>query len=212
MRRRGWARAAVLGCGLLGVGVSPATAQRRVEITPFVAGYVPTTGLGRMRVGHVLSQPVQVTAEMQTTGAFGGKLDVWTGSRWGIEGLYFYAPSSLRIATGPVGGTVKANVQGGLLKAFFRATNENSGTDLFVSAGGTAIQHAGQAFDLAANQLDFGGTVGGGLHVIMSSQVTFRIDADLMVYPWSFGVVGLNDTKTQTDLLVSVGLALKLAR
>jgi len=212
MRRSGWLRAMVLGCGLLGFGASGAAAQRRIEVTPFIGGYVPTTSLGRMRVGHVLSQPVQVTGEMQTTGAFGGKLDVWTGRRWGFEGAYFYAPSNLRIATGPVGGTVKANVQGGIIKAFFQATNENSGTDLFLSAGGMTIQHGGQAFDQAANQLDFGGDLGGGLHVVMSSQVTFRIDFDFMVYPWSFGVSDLNFTKTQTDLLVTVGLALKLTR
>ncbi len=212
MRRSGWARAAVLGCGLLGLGAAPAMAQRRVEITPFVAGYVPTTALGQLRVAHIFSTPQLVTGEMQTTGAFGGKLDVWTGSRWGLEGVYFYSPSTFRITKGIFSGTLNAKVQGGLLKAFFRATDENSGTDLFLTAGATAIEHSGQAFELTANQLDFGGNVGGGLHVIMSSQMTFRIDADFMIYPWSAGVTGLDASKTQTDLMVSVGLALKLAR
>ena len=212
MRRGDGLRAIALASGLLGWLTAAAGAQRRVEITPFVGGYVPTTTLGPMRVAHVLSQPVQVTGEMETNGVVGGRVGVWTGSRWGLEGTFVYAASDLRIIDGPVSGTVKANVQAGTLKAFFRATSENSGTDLFLSAGASGVQHAGRAFDLAAHQMDFGGVVGGGLHVLMSPQVTFRIDADLLVYPWSFGGSGLNESRTQTDLLVTLGLALRFAR
>lgn len=212
MRRSDWLRAVALWCGLTGLGTAGAAAQRRIELTPFVAGYVPTTNLGRMRVGHILTAPVQITGEMETNGALGGRLGVWTGDRWGLEGTFFYAASDLRVATGPVSGTVDASVQGGFLQAFFRATNQGSGTDLFLRAGASAVKHAGQAFDLAFKQLDFGGAVGGGLHVVMSPQVTFRIDADLLVYPWSFGATDLNQTRMQSDFLASLGLAFRLGR
>ena len=211
MRRIGRWRGVVLGCGLAAGVAMPALAQRgRFEVTPFAGGYVPTSALGQLRIANVLPGTAQFRGQMSTAGAVGGRLGYWTGQRWGVEGSYFYSSSDFQITIGPVSGTVDAAVQGGSLKAFFRATNENSGTDLFVSGGVMGITHEGQAFRLPGNQFDMGGVVGAGLHVVMSPQLTLRIDGDLMVYSYRSELQFT--ARTQTDVLMTVGLGFRLGR
>ncbi len=200
---------ALLGLAVL---VSPAAAQkrRRVEFTPFVGGLIPTTRLGAIRVPGLGSTPVQVTAEMLTAGGFGGRATVYGPGRLGVEGTYFMSGNDMRIAVGPFNRTFDANVQGGSLKAVFEATTGGTGTDLVLSGGLSGIKHGGSAFNLASDQLDIGGVVGGGLHIAMSSMVTLRFDGDLYVYRWSAGPGFAS--RTQTDVMMTAGLGLRLGR
>ncbi len=196
----------------LAVLVCPAAAQksRRIEFTPFVGGLIPTGQLGAIRVPGLGSTPIQVTAEMLTGGGFGGRATVYGTGRLGVEGTYFRSGNDMRIAVGPFNRTFDANVQGGSLKAVFEATTGGTGTDLVLSGGLSGIKHGGTAFDLASDQLDIGGVVGGGLHIAMSSMVTLRFDGDLYIYRWSAGPgFGL---QTQSDFMMTAGLGLRLGR
>lgn len=187
-----------------------ASAQTKVSVTPFVGGLIPTKPMGQLRIGGLTPQPFTFRGEMKTAGAAGGRLDVWLGPRWGVEGSYFYAWSDFNITAGPFTATVDANVQGGAAKAFYQATSAGTGTEIVLSAGLAGVQHGGRAFSLASQQFDVGTALGAGLRVEMSPRVTFRLDGDALLYRWSAGP-GFAST-TQVDLLMTVGLALRFDR
>ncbi len=199
----------LLGLAML---VSPAAAQkrRRIELTPFVGGLIPTGQLGAIRVPGLGSTPVQVTAEMLTAGGFGGRATIYGPGRLGVEGTYFMSGNDMRIAVGPFNRTFDADVQGGSIKAVFEATTGGTGTDLVLSGGVSGIKHGGTAFALASDQFDIGGVLGGGLHITMSPTVTLRFDGDFYMYRWSAGPGFAS--RTQTDFMMTAGLGLRLGR
>ncbi len=203
---------ALLAAFSLAVVAGPALAQkrRRIEFTPFVGGLIPTKQLGSIRVPGLGSTPISVTGEMLTAGGFGGRATVYGTGRLGVEGTYFMSGNDMRIAVGPFNRTFDANVQGGSVKAVFEATTAGTGTDLVLSGGISGIQHGGPAFQFASDQFDIGGVVGGGLHIVMSPMVTLRFDGDLYVYQWSAGP-GFG-SRTQSDVMMTVGLGLRLGR
>jgi len=210
MHGRRWFRHSAITLVACFVLPAAGAAQRRLELTPFLAGHVPTSPLGSIRLQLIGSQPTTVEAEMKTAGGFGGRVGFWPSDRWGIEGTYFYAASDLRVTAGPFTTTIDAELQGGSVKAFLKATRGQTGTDLLVSAGVSGIQHGGDAFRLASEQFDIGGVIGSSLQVVMSPQVTFRIDGELYLYRWAAGPQF--SATTQSDLMMTVGLGLRLAR
>jgi hypothetical protein len=191
---------------------SSATAQRsRIVFTPFVGGYVPFTELGSVTVtlGGV---DVTAAAKMKSAPAFGARLGYYPRGRFGIEGSFFTASSKSRITVGPLGRDDDASVQGGSVKGAYRLTDGRTDTDVFLSAGLSGTQHGGDLFDATGSQdqFDIGGVVGMGLHVLLSPQVTFRLEGDLNLYKWSqYRVLS---SKTQADLLLTAGLGLRLGR
>jgi len=195
---------------LAGSGSASAQQHGGLSITPFVGGLIPTSALGQLRIAGVTSTPQVFEGEMKTAGAFGARVGYWLGRRWGVEGTYFYSSSDFRITAGPFPRSVDAKVQGGTLKGFYQATAEGTGTDLLVTAGVLGVSHGGRAFQLARDQFDLGGTVGAGLHVVMTQQLTLKLDGDLLVYPWSAGPGFAN--ALQTDLLVTVGVGFSFNR
>jgi len=193
-------------------GYGSANAQQHggLSITPFVGGLVPTSALGQLRIAGLTPTPFVFEGEMKTAGAFGARVGYSLGRRWGVEGSYFYSSSDFRITAGPFSTTVDAEVQGGTLKAFYQATAEGTGTDLLIAAGVVGVSHGGRAFQLARDQFDLGGTVGAGLHIVMTQQLTLKFDGDLLVYPWSAGPGFAN--ALQTDLLLAIGVGFSFNR
>jgi len=189
--------------------VTPVLAQRRIEITPFVGGLIPTAQLGSIRVVASGSTPTVQSGEIRPGGVFGGRVTVYGPRRLGLEATYFMSGADVRVAA-PFLRTYDAEVQGGSIKAVYEATAAGTGTDLVLSAGVGAVNHSGEAFKFASDQFDVGGVFGGGLHVVMSPMVTLRFDGDLYVYRWSAGP-GLG-TRTQSDLVMTAGLGLRLGR
>ncbi|MEZ4586954.1 MAG: outer membrane beta-barrel protein [Gemmatimonadales bacterium] len=205
-------RLAVILFGALTLGVGGAEAQQHggLSITPFVGGLVPTSSLGQLRVGGLTATPTVFEGEMKTAGALGARVGYRFGSRWGLEGSYFYSTSDFRSTGLPFSATVDASVQGGTLEAFYQLTTEGTGTDLLITAGVAGVSHGGPAFQLARDQFDVGGTIGAGLHIVMTQQLTLRFDGDLLVYPWSAGPGFPN--ALQTDLLMTIGVGFSFNR
>jgi hypothetical protein len=197
----------VLAATAAAAAAGPAEGQRRLTVTPFAGGLIPTTELGQLRIGGLTPQPFVFRGQMRTSGALGGRMGLWLTPRWGVEGSYFYSKSDFSITNGPFTASIDAEVQGGTFKAFYQATSEGTGTDLVLSAGLVGMHHGGRAFQLASEQFDVGGAVGGGLYVQMSPQVTLRIDGDLLIYRWSAGPAF--PARTQTDVLMTAGLAFR---
>lgn len=182
-----------------------AGAQRRLTVTPFAGGLIPTSTLGQLTISGLT-----VRGETKTAGVIGGRAALWLGPRWGIEGSYFYSSADFTIVSGPFTQSIDADVQGGTAKVFFQATSAGTGTDIVVGAGLLGIQHGGPAFELASEQFDVGGVVGAGLHVELSPVATFRLDGEALLYRWSAGPSFA--ASTQTDLMMTVGLALRFGR
>src|SRR5262245_374310 len=88
-------------------------AQTKLEVTPFVAGFIPISPLGSIRVPLINNQPTVVDGEMKTSGAFGGRISMWAAEQWGLEGTFFFASSDLRITSGVFSRTFDAQMKGG---------------------------------------------------------------------------------------------------
>lgn len=197
--------------GLTAALTTHAAAQgRTITVTPFVGGFIPTQALGRIPILSAGSQVVNILGEGTTTGAFGGRVMVSGRGRFGVEGTYFFSSSDLRVTVGPIATVLDGEVQGGSLKGVYRATNGLTGTDLVVAAGLSGVNHRGRAYTYASDQFDIGGVLGAGLHIVMSEMVTLRFDGEAYLYSWS--ATKALGSRMQTDVLMTVGLGLKLGR
>jgi hypothetical protein len=188
-----------------------ARAQRaRIVLTPFIGGYVPTTDLGSIRVPFSAGAVGVFGARMNAAPMFGARLGYWATERFGVEVSYFLVTSKVRVTTGILSANFDAEVQGASFKALYQLSNSTSGSDFFVSGGLGGVRHGGQAFNLVGSSTDLAGIIGPGVFITLSPQVRLRIDGDLMVYPWS--AAAEFPSKTQVDLVVSAGMAIRLTR
>ncbi len=206
--RHGIAIAVAGGC----LAASRLEAQRTtITITPFVAGYLPTKALGSLDI-PISGITTTVSAKLKNAPAFGGKIGITPSGRFGIEGAYFYSSTKSRISLGLGVRDSDASVQGGSLKATFRATDGKTDADVIFSAGLSGTSRSGEVFrqSLAQDQFDIGGVVGVGLHLALSPQVTFRLDGDVNLYKWNWR--GSIPNTSQADVLLMAGLGLKLGR
>ena len=202
---------AVLALGWLAVSPPAATAQiKRVEVTPLAGGYIPTKTLGPVQLDFSGQTFTADESEMKTAGVFGGRIAMWPGESWAVEGSFLWSGSDMRATVGQFVVTRDAEVRAGSLKLVYRPSPGTTGTDVVVNAGIGGIQHRGAAFRLTTGQLDVAGAFGAGLRVEMTEQVTLRIDGEGFIYSWSAG--SGSPGNTQLDIMLSAGLALRLRR
>jgi len=180
-----------------------AHAQSRMEFTPLVGAFVPTSNLATVPI----SGSITARGGLTTAPAFGARFSVVGQSGLGVEATYFYAASKLELSTGPLSQSIDGHVEGGNLKLVFqpRAT----GSVGFALSGGVAgIKHAGDIFNALSDQFDIGGVLGGSLRIPLTPGVTGRIDGEGFFYSWSAGEPF--SSASQTTLLLSAGLAIRL--
>ncbi len=182
-----------------------------VQVTPFIGGLVPTSALGTIRMVVTGSSPTNVKTEMKSAVAFGGRLDVYSRGRFGLQALYFHSNTGVRTIVAALPVTRDAVFQGGSIKVNYQATSAQTGTDLVLSGGVAGLSHSGQAFAINGNRFNVGGDLGAGLHVVMTPNVTLRFDADMFVHRFSSAPAVFPAT-TQVDMLITAGLAFKLGR
>ena len=194
------------------VMVPVAQAQRwRASLTPFAGAFIPTKNLSQVTItaGGV---DVSAAGKMKAGATFGAKINLSSRGRLGIEAGYFYASSKvgLTILNGVLGTERDGSVQGGLLRATFRATDGQTDTDVYFAAGLSGQKLSSDAFRLGQEKFNIGGSVGAGLRLAVSPQVAIRFDGDANLYSWRFRT-GLPST-SQLDLLLTAGLELRLSR
>lgn len=211
MGRAAWCTAVALM-----LAMHPALGQRAKTIfTPMVGAYAPLTDLGSVTIS-VNGQPVTATARMQTAPLFGARFGYYPRGRVGVEASYFYAASKSKVQVttpvGPLGREQDAHVQGGSVKLAYRVTDGRTDTDFVFNVGLSGTQRDGDLFSstLAQGQFDLGAVAGAGLHLVMSPQVTLRVEGELNSYTWSHS--SALGSKRQADFLLTAGLGLRLGR
>ena len=208
-------------------GVSSlARAQRggRVEAVPFIGFYVPVATL--IEVVDPGSG-VGVKFEQQAAFSFGGRIGYWVTPRVAVEGAAGYTASDVKLTilgTGtPAVQSDGARVLGFSARARLRL---RAGPAAFHLLGGVAVvSRYGSLWDLlaqsgipVAGRTDVGALLGAGVAFPVCPGLEFRVEVEDYVHQAKFTVGGganppeSTDARTQNDLVISTGLAIRLGR
>ncbi len=207
--RGSWSFAAcALAFGAAALIPGVASAQQRIELTPFVASYYHLTHVSEGDAGPIAGNPF--TIDQKNAFAFGGRLTLPLSQRFAVEGEFAYALSGLIITENDIGGN---NIDGGIsqdgsiIYGSLRAVVSPKRSNLFLLAGPAIISRGGDAWDGVDDITDFGGVIGFGFRANVTPR--FRVNFTAESYLYSFQT-GQSDSKFQSDLLVSLGIPIRL--
>lgn len=204
---------AVLGAGMLlalpGAQAQGQEAGSGLELTGYIGAVLPLSQLA--------NQGDTITAELSTKPVFGASLDYWFSGSWGVQVMGGFARPDLTVSlVDPVSGS---------------ALTTSIGTVDFLHAEAT-IQYRPNLPGAAAILLPYFGIGAGirslsfpdgsgfsdsdditlilnaGSHIKLSQRVHLRLDFRDLVS--SFDSEGLDESKTQNEILLSVGLGIGL--
>ncbi|MHB1329308.1 MAG: hypothetical protein ACYC2K_14015 [Gemmatimonadales bacterium] len=193
----------LIATGLATTLTASAHAQARMEFTPFIGAFVPTSDLASFPI----SGSVTARGKLTTAPAFGARFSVVGQSGIGVEAAYFYSSSKLELSTGPLSQSIEGHVEGGSLKLVFQPRQTGS-IGFALSGGAVGVKHAGTVFDVLSDQFDIGGVLGAGLRIPLTPGMMMRIDGEGFLYSWTAG--DPFDSASQTTLMLSAGLAIRL--
>lgn len=161
------------------------------------------------------------TMQQNNTAMFGARLSYPIGATLSVEGAIGYLSSEVRFtgkdAAAPgvdLATSLKGNLVVGSLRGVFRPRRSN----LNLIAGLAAVHLGGDAWDFPTNEktTNIGGVVGFGLRAAVTPHLALNITAEGYIY--SFDPDTSDDTtngffanKTQTNLVVSIGIPISLS-
>lgn len=201
-------RLSPLFLGVLALPVT-ATAQTRVDLTPFIGVYFPLANAVNQN-GTQLSQTFSA--------AFGARLAIW-GSKLGVEVGGAFAKSGVSDQFDPP-------VPGSIALGSFRVlvplaqgttsclmTVGGCQPSVYVSGGFGFIKRGGQAWQGTTGLLNLTGSLGMGVRIPASPKLTVRVDGEVLLYSAQFGSATLGPTSSQfqEDVVLSAGLWIPLA-
>ena len=203
--------AALLALGLAGSSrAGTASAQARLELTPFVATYFPLSRL---------VDSASFSEKQSTVAAFGARLRYAFSTTLSLEVSGIYSASKLITDAGGQlsGGASVTNIQSGrVLLSSLRLRFQPRRSNFFALAGPALIWRRGDAWPKAAYRKRdaFGGVVGIGARSEVSSRLDLNVVAELYLYSLDAdggGATGRYYNSTfQKDLVVTVGVPLGL--
>jgi len=223
-------RKALLSVLMLGLIAAPAAAQIQVDLVPYVGAYLPINDLGVVSFAASPDQTNSVTFGQRTSALLGARVDLWFSPEWGVEGNFAYAfsqgelTSSIGDQTDDLcsqsGSDCGAYVWFGSVKALYRIyPKPDSGFSIHLAAGPAYIGRGGAFYDglEASETSDFGGVVGVGVDVAVSSMMGLAIDVEDYFYSYKTEVEIAGTTyeassKIQNDFVVSAGLVIHLGK
>lgn len=213
--------------GLVLAGAGAASAQVQVDVIPYVGVYLPTGDLANFDVTFTPGPGnANLKAKHKTALLFGGRVDVWLSRAFGVEGTFAYALSDGELTAAEPGGTItdlcaetpqscSAAVYLGSIKGLYRVF-ANDRWSIHFAGGGALIARSDDLYEEASETLDFGGVLGVGATVELSSRIGIAINAEDYLYSYSttvdiedFGTVDTG-SKFQSDLVFSAGLVIHL--
>ena len=212
-RPAGWVAAFVLAAAPIRLA-----GQGKVEFTPFVGLYLPTTDEIEFR--NVLTTGDRVTTKHKTTVIFGARLSVWIADRVAVEGSFGYAPSKVEATyTDPSNATQSSDTTSHVIQASARVLvgfGPNAGsTSWHLILGGGLAAHGGPAYDGLSGLTDFGGIAGVGARFKVGPSLAIRVDVEDNLYSARFtddATGAQTASKFQNDITISAGLAIPLGK
>ncbi|MGH7629750.1 MAG: hypothetical protein ACREOF_10300 [Gemmatimonadales bacterium] len=189
-------------------------AAQTVDLTPRIGAYVPLVNLTEATdAGSGLVRAQKATTKFTV----GGRLGVWFGSAFGVEGVVDYNRGEVQTFLG--GARQFPNLDSRLLAAsirpMFRLNSPSGNVALIVSAGGGLVDRGGvyiNGFSPPATQFtgrtDPAGAAGLALLVKISRHVAARIDVDGYTYNAQYfhRASGYTTSLRQYDLFITFGL------
>jgi hypothetical protein len=199
-----------------GLMVAPA-ARAQVTLTPYVGSFYSASKLAK--VVNNSDPTVVFTAEQSNTAVYGARLTIPIGQVLALEGTFGFARSDVflvitNFCVDGFGGTsdcltsAKANVLIGSARLQFRPRRSN----LHFMVGGSMVRHSGDEVWGGLNELtDFGAVVGIELSASITPKLPLTLAAEGNIYAFDpDGTGSVFESKTQSDLLFTVGVPIKL--
>jgi hypothetical protein len=204
MRGKAWVASVLFG-GLALAATQPVAAQK-LSFAPSVGLYVPTTELVKAANGQDFKQEISIT--------FGGRMGIELTNRLGLEFTGDYAPGNLKISqAGFSDQSQDANIFTGSGRISYQLVPYTSPIAFLVTGGVGVINRSGAFYEGADKKTDIGGTVGASARFRLGSLLRLQVSAEDYLYKPKAEIPGFSpsdETKTQNDIHLSVGLGIPL--
>lgn len=209
----GWVAALVLAAAPIRLA-----AQGKVEFTPFVGMYLPTTDETEFR--NVITTGDRVTVKQKTTVIFGARLNAWVADRVAVEGSFGYAPSKVEgTYTDPSNTTQSTDTSGHVILVSARVLvgfGPTAGsTSWHLILGGGMVAHGGPGYEGTSGLTDFGGIAGVGARFKVGPSLAIRVDVEDNLFSARFtddASGAQTASKFQNDITISAGLAIPFGK
>jgi outer membrane protein W len=184
---------------------TPATAQSKLEFSPFVGEMVPVRVLAVDSTGSAALEHSNQTA-------YGARIAYWVTPRIALEGTLGFSQGDLIIVSTQV-LKLRSTAMIADVRARFRLTNPLAKSSVFVTAGAGVVDHRNLLFDAGAEQdlieikNPIGAVVGMGATIPVTGDVMLRVDMEDHIHKTEISGTGLGfeSDRTQHDLLFSLG-------
>ena len=178
---------------------------QRISLVPDIGVYIPTQDLINVVDGGTLTQQISLSV--------GGKLDVWFGSRVGIQATGSYAPSQLSLTVSQTGVDPlqeDANIFMGSGRLMVYLIPPTSPVSFLINGGVGLIKRSGEAYAGLDDNTDLGGTVGATIGFHLGKVIQLRLSAESYIYNPSFYQQTEFEGRTQNDINLSFGFGIPL--
>jgi hypothetical protein len=205
------------GMALLGGASAGSAAAQGITITPFVGSFYAVASFVEAENGA----GEEVTVDQANTAAFGARLSVPISGSLSVEGAFAYSKSDviLRVANSCTDGIslfdCSTNFSGSVIIGSGRILVRPRRSNLHGILGVTYVSHGGDAWDDPSTEetSDIGGVIGFGLRASVTPKFTLSMTAEAHIYSFDPDADGtLFESKTQQDLMFTVGIPIGLSR
>jgi hypothetical protein len=145
---------------------------------------------------------------------FGGRMGIELTNRLGLEFTGDYAPGNLKISqAGFSDQSQDANIFTGSGRISYQLVPYTSPIAFLVTGGVGVINRSGAFYEGADKKTDIGGTVGASARFRLGSLLRLQVSAEDYLYKPKAEIPGFSpsdETKTQNDIHLSVGLGIPL--
>jgi hypothetical protein len=187
---------------LVAGGLTPATGQTRLEVTPVIGLYAPLTNVIELSDG--------TTAKQSTAPAVGARVSVAPGNSLSFEAAVTYTPSDVAATAGAAGGP--SSLFFVTARGVWLLGQPESRVRPYLAGGGALIVRNGEFYQSFSGTSDVGANVAAGLRLALG-KVQGRLEVESYLY--AVELTGLTSDQStgsqfQSDLVVSLAIAIPL--
>lgn len=200
----------------MGVAGAANAQERGPEFAPIVGLYNPLTDLRDPIVSGV--GPLDLGIRQQPAIAFGARTTFWLRGPFGLEGSFLWALSDAERVILLERRTAASYVWNASARITLRLSGTRDPIEFFVNGGVAWTGRGGDAYADFSDTTDFGGVVGASARFDLGGRWALRLDAEDFLYDLDLtfrdpteGPSAL-DSQFQSDLVLSAGLVIDLAR